>query len=64
MGAETTYPLRALSGRRAAHVLAVWGLVDLLPGARLSFTDQDVPVLWWDGADLAGTAAARLVGRT
>ena len=26
MGAETTYPLRALSGRRAAHVLAVWGL--------------------------------------
>lgn len=64
MGAETTYPLRALSGRRAAHVLAVWGLVDLLPGARLSFTDQDVPVLWWDGADLAGTAAAGLVERT
>ena len=43
------HPLHCLSGHHPAHVLAAWGLVSLLPGATLSFTEEAaVPVLRWE----------------
>lgn len=63
---ERQWLLPAFSGRNAAHLLASWGLVSLLPGARLRFNDDDVPVLHWtqDEERLCQTAAQALVERT
>lgn len=63
---EHQWLLPAFSGRNAAHLLASWGLVSLLPGARLHFNDDDVPVLHWtqDEEQLCQTAAQALVERT
>lgn len=63
------YRLEALSGRRAAHVLACWGLVWLLPGATLWFEEDEdwaTPVLGWNCREdvLSVTAARGLVART
>ncbi|WP_194948947.1 hypothetical protein [Actinomyces trachealis] len=63
---EHQWVLQALSGRNAAHLLASWGLVSLLPDARLRFNDDDVPVLHWAQGEeqLCQTAAQALVERT
>ena len=63
---STDHVIRALSGRDGAHVLALWGLVSLLPGARLGFDADAVAHLICDGDDdaLCATAARGLVERT
>ncbi|QKD80080.1 hypothetical protein [Actinomyces marmotae] len=63
---STDRVIRVLSGRDGAHVLALWGLVSLLPGARLRFDADAIAHLTWDGDDdaLGVTAARGLVERT
>ena len=59
--------LTVLSGRRAAQVLASWGLLSLLPGATIHFEGAwCTPVIRWcgDAARLAETAARSLVDST
>lgn len=64
---EVDRPLTALSGHRAAHVLAALGLVSLLPGGRLRFEGSaGTPVLTHAATpqELVETAAEALVART
>ena len=64
--ASTEYRLTALPGYRAAYVLAIWGLVSLLPGATLRFEGEGVPVVGYGGDtdELVNVAARSLAERT